>query len=140
MKCTNCGKEIPAGLAFCSECGTALVKPDDPLGGKSGTRDIDNSNDLIYPRKPPLSPLLALLFVLFPGIGQILFGQTLKGIAMLVVFFFGVPTQFLAFAVMIIGVIDGYMVGNTLQNGNPVRKWQFFPNSEGNNGRSNPLN
>ena len=140
MKCSNCGKEMPAGLSFCSECGGILVKPDDQLGGKSGTRDKDNRDDLIYPRHPPLSPLLALLFVLLPGIGQILFGQTLKGIAMLIVFFFGVPTQFLALAMVIVGVIDGYMVGTTLQNGHPVKKWQFFPNSEGNNGRSNTTN
>lgn len=131
MKCQNCNKEIAQGLAFCSECGTpvsgATARQVNESGKGVGTRDQAQSGNLIYPRNPPLSPYLALISLLLPGVSQIVFGQTLKGIVILVVFIFGVPTGIIAIGVLIAALIDSYMVGVALQKGNPVGQWQFFP-------------
>jgi len=131
MKCPNCSKDIPQGLAFCSECGTpvsgASARPAYESGQGVGTRDQVQSGNLIYPRNPPLSPHLALLSLLLPGVPQMVFGQTLKGIAILVVFIFGVPTGIIALAVLAASLIDAYMVGMTLQKGKPIGQWQVFP-------------
>lgn len=130
MNCSRCGKEIPAGLAFCSECGTPVSNvpaQTQSVSNGMGTRDQVASSNLIYPHNPPLSPHLAWLSLFFPGVAQMTFGQILKGIAILVVFIFGIPTGIIALAVMAAAVIDAYMVGGTLQKGKPVGKWQFFP-------------
>jgi hypothetical protein len=131
MKCTKCGKEVPQGLAFCSDCGTpvagAVARPAYESGNAAGTRDQVRSGNLVYPRNPPLSPHLALLSLIMPGVPQIAFGQTVKGIVMLAVFIVGVPTGCIALGVLVASIVDAYMVGNALQAGKPVGQWQFFP-------------
>ena len=129
MNCPKCGKEITQALAFCSECGTPLAQPAlsaSAPAGSQGTRD-ERAADLVHPHNPPQSPHLALLSLLVPGVPQMIFGQTYKGLVILLAFIVGVPTGCLALAVIIAALVDGYMVGTALQNRKPVGQWQFFP-------------
>jgi hypothetical protein len=128
MNCPNCTKVIPTGSVFCPECGYKL-SGSSPASqtGFSGTREQSQAN-LVYPKNPPLSPHLTWINLIFPGIPQLVYGQTFKGIVIAVAFFASIPTGIGPLLILIAAIIDGYMVGNTLKNGKPVGQWQFFPN------------
>lgn len=63
MFCENCGKEITAGDAFCTECGTAV---------KVETNMLEGQNKLII--------ILVALFCGAYGLHNFAMGETKKGI------------------------------------------------------------
>ncbi len=134
MFCSNCGGTVSSGAIFCPGCGAKQgVKGGEPSAAgvdtSYGTRDQVRSSGLVYPKNPPLSPHFALLTVTFPGLPQIIFGQTLKGFALLVAFLLSLPTAVGPMLILVASLIDAYKVGYTLKAGVPVKKWQFFPSS-----------
>jgi hypothetical protein len=92
-----------------------------------GTRDQIGARNLIYPRNPPLSPHLAWLTLLIPGLPQLIFGQIGKGILIFIVTCVLLPTGLGPLLVALIALIDAYLVGRALQSGKALSKWQFFP-------------
>ena len=130
MYCTNCRKKIADGATFCPECGVELGAPSQAQqkpNTVAGTRDQVSLENLVYPKNPPLSPHLAWLTLILPGLPQLIFGQIAKGIVCCVVFFVSIPTVIGPFAILIAALIDAYIVGKILQSGKPVTRWQFFP-------------
>ena len=62
------------------------------------------------------------------GLGQIILGQTLKGVALLVgsiVLMAATGGISLLIALPVIA-IDAYLIGKKLEAGNPVEEWEFF--------------
>jgi hypothetical protein len=92
-----------------------------------GTRDQTRGSGLIYPRNPPLSPHLAWLTLLIPGLPQLIFGQVGKGIVIFIVACVLLPTGIGPLLVALVALIDAYLVGRALQSGKAISKWQFFP-------------
>ena len=96
------------------------------IGGREG-RDPSK----IYPRVPPRTPHVAWLNLLLPGSGQLLLGQTGKGVLMLLftpcIWFGALISGGLGFIPLVVVVADAFMVGLVLQSGRPVGRWQFFP-------------
>jgi len=89
---------------------------------------------LVYPTNPPRSPHMAWLNLIGPGLAQIVFGKTWEGIASIIVvniiFILSKWTDWvgvLYLAVLIASIVDAYMTGNRLREGQPVGRWQVFP-------------
>ncbi len=87
------------------------------------------SPDLVMPSDPPRDPtVMAILSFLLPGLGQIILGQNVKGIVLLVLYFgVGYATVCVgSLPVLIVAIIDAYQIATKLRNGQPVRQWEFF--------------
>lgn len=90
---------------------------------------LEKSNTLILPSTPPKNPIIAaVLSALIPGLGQVYLKQVLKGLAIvggnvvMVIASMGLANIF----IWVAAVIDAYKIGNKLQKGTPVQKWEFF--------------
>lgn len=130
MNCTSCGSSLAMGARFCGTCGTSAATPAATLEapGSTGTRDRGSSAAaLVYPRNPPLSPHLALLGLMIVGLPQLVFGQVGKGIVLFCLFWVSFVAVVVPLLVLAAAIVDAYMVGFTLQKGQPVGRWQFFP-------------
>jgi TM2 domain-containing membrane protein YozV len=92
---------------------------------------------LVYPTNPPRSPHMAWLNFMGPGLAQIVFGKTWLGIASIISVNFTILVTsafgkdwiggWFYLALMIASIVDAYMSGNRLREGQPVGKWQVFP-------------
>lgn len=133
MHCSSCGKKIADGSSFCPECGAQQNKfaqpPQQQYSTAEGTRDQVRRSNLVYPKNPPLSPHLALLALIQPGIPHIVFGQVAKGIVLILAFWLSLPTGIGPLVILVASVIDAYKVGYALKLGKTVKKWAFFPNA-----------
>ena len=131
MFCSNCGKEIADGSRFCPECGTQFSAPASSAGNfetkSEGTRDQVESTSIVYPKNPPISPHIAWLSIILPGIPVLIHGQMLKGIVLMVVSMISLVLPIITLGIIIASTIDAYKVGNVLAAGKPVGKWAWFP-------------
>ena len=84
--------------------------------------------DLVMPSDPPRDPtVMAILSAVVPGLGQMILGQTVKGIVLCVLAVgLGATTCIGGLVVSIVAIIDAYQVGVKLRNGQPVKQWDFF--------------
>ncbi|MEI8285483.1 MAG: DUF4339 domain-containing protein [bacterium] len=106
---------------------------------------------LVYPTNPPRSPHMAWLNLMGPGLAQIVFGKTWLGVAAIgsftllnyldtlirlfmgdhepegLAFAFLMLLLLLMLAILVASIVDAYMSGNRLREGQPVGKWQVFP-------------
>ena len=104
--CIKCGIDDSGGTIF---------------GGGGGKR--------IQPTGKTLEPVLAcLLSLVIVGLGQMLLGQTIKGVVMLIAaMVLGVLTVGLAIVVVWpVSAIDAYMIAKKLREGKSVGEWEFF--------------
>lgn len=101
---------------------TPAARPAVPASAGFGRDDSQ-----VYPTNPPRSPHMAWLSLLFPGVAQIFFGKTYLGVICIVAALFLVLTGIGYLFVLIAVIIDAYMTGNRLKEGQPVGKWQLFP-------------
>lgn len=121
--CNSCGAETNAEQVMCVKCGVAL---------KGGKRQSSGGGGDISASDPPKDPtMMCVLSVLLVGLGQILLGQTAKGIIMLVgtillVIFTCGYGLILAPFIWLISGLDAYKIATKLQNGNTVGAWEFF--------------
>ena len=80
---------------------------------------------LITPDNPPKSPLMmALGSFLLVGLGQMMLGQTMKGLALLAVCIMTCGAGFLL--AWPFAIVDAYLVGKKLQEGHTVGEWECF--------------
>jgi len=109
---------------------------------------------LVYPPNPPRSQHMSWLNLLCPGLAQIVFGKTWMGISaiaainiinlllnlikvalgnedpnimllLIILFLIAVLT-----ALYPASIVDAFMTGNRLSEGQPVGKWQLFPRNK----------
>lgn len=113
--CPSCAAPTQAAQVVCVKCGVAL----------RGAAD-----DRITPSVPPKDPVLmaALSGCCLAGLGQIVLGQTLKGVIILVVsMLLGAVTMGVSILVTWpLGAVDAYMVAKKLKEGKTVGIWEFF--------------
>ena len=84
------------------------------------------SKTTIEPSTPPKSAILAaVISLLIPGVGQIYLGQTTKGLiilaASILLSWIGI-----GFVIWIAGIVDAYLIGQKLEQGQSVGDMQFF--------------
>lgn len=109
---------------MCVKCGVALK------GGK--TKALGGVGEDIVASDPPKDPvLMCVLSLLLVGLGQIVLGQTAKGITILagsfafVLFTCGYGA-ILAPLIWLISGLDAYKIATKLQDGHSVKQWEFF--------------
>jgi TM2 domain-containing membrane protein YozV len=75
--------------------------------------------------EPALAALLSFLLV---GLGQMVLGQTIKGVVMLIVaLVLGALTGCVACLVTFpVSAIDAYLIAKKLKEGKSVGEWEFF--------------
>ncbi len=111
----------------------------------TGAASFERDDKLVYPPNPPRSPHMAWLNVLGIGLAQIVFGKTGLGItcvagstvlstlASVVNIANGGESGFSGFLYIIVllllvaSMVDAYMTGNRLREGQVIGKWQIFP-------------
>lgn len=127
MQCSRCGHDNPGQAKFCGKCGAAMATVPPIPGSPPGPPPLPGQGQkLIYPSNPPQSPHLAWINLIIPGLSQMLMGQTVKGIVLLLSSYV-LAAVGIGVLIWIASVIDGFMVGQVLQSGRPVKEWQFFP-------------
>jgi hypothetical protein len=122
--CHRCGSATFRDAVVCVSCGVALGQaleiPDRP------SADYRKG---ISPAAVPWNPLLAcLLTVLLPGLPQMMFGQVLKGIAILVAvaIAWGSTEHALVPVAWGLAAVDAYRIAAKLKDGLHVGYWEFF--------------
>lgn len=128
MYCNQCGSHIGTDTAHCLYCG-APNRNLNPIQQYSAT-DVTRNKGLIFPSNPRKSPILMAILsgCCITGLGQIILGQTLKGITLLVgsvILLVGTAGFGLLIAYPLIA-IDAYLIAKKLEAGNPVDEWEFF--------------
>ena len=106
---------------------TPVPPPPTPLSGIPYGNA--GSQDLVMPSDPPRDPtVMAILSFLIPGLGQIILGQTVKGIVLFAVYLgAGFVTACIgSLPVLVVAIIDAYQIAVKLRNGQPVKQWEFF--------------
>jgi hypothetical protein len=135
MQCSRCGQDNPPQAKFCAKCGEPISAspppvppppPRQPLPTPHAPGELRPTGKLVYPSNPPPNPNLAWINIIIPGLSQIIMGQTVKGIILLIASF-SLSLVVVGLLIWIASIIDGYMVGQVLQSGRPVGEWQFFP-------------
>lgn len=135
--CVGCGCRPLAGNKFCQSCGAetnpsaiACIKCGVALKGGAVARTSGGGGDCIAASNPPKDPVLmgVLSGCCIVGLGQILLGQTIKGIVMLLV---GMVLTVLTSGVSALiiwpaGAIDAYLIAKKLKEGKTVGQWEFF--------------
>lgn len=113
----------PAGeIAGLFSSSPAALPPTAPRYGDPARQD------LVMPSVPPRDPaVMAILSAVVPGLGQLILGQTVKGIVLLVLAL-GLWRIICAgsLAVWIVAIVDAYQIAVKLRNGQPVKQWEFF--------------
>jgi TM2 domain-containing membrane protein YozV len=126
-RCPFCAEQIAADAIKCKHCGTILVSipgVESQSGGRAGR---------VYASDPPKDPLLMAFLsgcCIF-GLGQIVLGQTIKGVMILVGALIFVAGTF-GHGILVIWVLwplaalDAYMIAKKLRAGKSVGDWECF--------------
>ena len=139
MHCTNCSEKISDQAEICPKCGVRTFKVKKYCHGCGESvnenqeicvacgislkgHQMNNSNA----EKEPW--LMAVLSFLILGLGQIILGQTAKGLTILIVgIILGVITfGFSSLIAVPISVIDAYLIAKKKKEGKVVGDWEFF--------------
>jgi TM2 domain-containing membrane protein YozV len=105
----------PQADQFQSQAGQFQNQPDhQPPVVQPGSKPRLDNNDI----------LAIILALIFPGLGQIMLGQTTKGAVLLAVALFTCGGLGL---LTIVSALDAYCVAMTRKT-RPIEDWEFFPN------------
>jgi hypothetical protein len=103
------------------KCGVALAK--EKVKGAAG-------GDVIVAADPPKDPMLMAILTgcCLVGVGQIILGQTAKGVSILIgsIALALITMGISAPVTMILAAVDAYKIAKKLKEGKTVPKWEFF--------------
>jgi hypothetical protein len=149
LVCVGCGDLLPPLVATGSGERREVIEEQSPVGGCEGSIGSIAANATLNPEKSaggstevsgllpvdqPKSPgLAALLSFLLVGMGQIYLGQVEKGLCMLGVVLLVIMSAALSplgVVILFLNVLDAFLVGRRVRQGQQVRRWQFFFHSK----------
>lgn len=157
MFCQNCGTRLDTDAKFCPNCGQPVVDSAEPSPPHSAPDDAaplppaptptpavgstSSGGDLI--RNPQvIDPILAgaLSGCCLPGLGQIIIGQVVKGLALmaLAVVLAVVTGGVGIIPVWIIIGVDAYFIARKLREGQAVAQWEFYSYKKSSSAASRP--
>jgi len=119
--CPRCANATHPGSVACVKCGTGFLQLQSP--------SQYHAPGMIRPTPGSLAPGAALLLSLvLIGLPQMVMGQAIKGVVMLIVAgVLGVLTgRFACLVMWPVGAIDAYCIASKLRRGQPVHQWEFF--------------
>jgi TM2 domain-containing membrane protein YozV/DNA-directed RNA polymerase subunit RPC12/RpoP len=124
--CPFCAEPIAADAIKCKHCGSMLFTPARSEFGA----DRKNGAGRVVPSNPPKDPLLMAMLsgCCIAGLGQIVLGQTIKGVIILIgTVLFTVATSGIgAFIVWPLSAADAYLIAKKLRKGESVGDWECF--------------
>lgn len=125
--CPMCGESIAESAVKCRFCHSMLVTSP-PVQGYSSPLVTPK---LIHPPDQPRSPLLMAMLsgCCIAGLGQMVLGQVVKGVAVLIgsVVLAVVTAGISALVVWPLMGLDAYLIAKKLQTGQAVTEWESFP-------------
>lgn len=124
--CWNCGSSTHEHAVICVKCGVDLNRQQ-----ASSIPGLTSGNSGNFVRGTSLDPVVAAVISFFlPGIGQLIIGQTTKGIMTFVVAcVVGVLTLGTAYPIgSILSGVDGYILAKRVKDGKQIREWECFWN------------
>lgn len=140
MHCTNCSEQIANQAEICPKCGVRTFKVKNYCHGCGNS--VNENQELCVGcgvklkvnttysagssiENPVLMGVLSFFII---GLGQLIMGQTLKGIAMFVgAIIITIVTFGLATVIMLaVSVIDAVLIAKKKKNGKVVGDWEFF--------------
>jgi ribosomal protein L40E len=117
--CPACGAETNSRAVVCVKCGVGLRK-----------KTIGGDSEVVMPPAVPRNPVFMALLsgCCFAGLGQIVLGQTKKGLAILIgaILFAAVTHGIGIFPFWIVFAVDAYLIAKKLKHGQSVGQWEFF--------------
>lgn len=157
MNCPSCGKENQGNVKFCRYCGGALGATQTPPPQQQTPSQQQTQPQQFQQQPPPMqqqaplqqqppqqpqlitattqrSPvLMAVLNFIFWGVGSVVTGQTVKGIALTIAAF----TIGMVLAVTVVGILvvlivsgvmayDAHKLTEKLNSGQAIEPWEFF--------------
>ena len=144
LVCVGCGARLPSLVATALSERRELIKEQRPVGESEASIASAAVNPTLVaekpavvpevsgllPANPPKSPgLAALLSFLLVGMGQIYLGQVEKGLCMLVVVLLLIMSAVqgpLGVVILLLNVLDAFLLGRKVKQGQRIRKWQLF--------------
>jgi TM2 domain-containing membrane protein YozV len=132
-KCPFCSQITPVDAVKCGHCSSPLLHTP-LLATQSHNVFIDAGVGLRQPKRisasnPPRSPaIMALLCFLIAGLGQMVLGQVMKGVVILVLtILISIPMLGLGLLIFCpLSAIDAYKIAKKLRAGQTVGEWEFF--------------
>ena len=140
MHCTNCSEQIANQAEICPKCGVRTFTVKNYCHGCGNS--VNENQELcvscgitLKVNKPAAmnnsseSPvLMSILSFFIVGLGQLIMGQTVKGIAMFVgaIVISVVTFGFGSVIVLAVSVIDAVLIAKKKQSGKVVGDWEFF--------------
>ena len=127
--CSNCGSALNNGAAVCLKCGASAY------ANRSNT---SGSNNRVFPSSPPKDPVFMAVLsgCCFVGLGQVVLGQEMKGVMIMVITVFVLLVMdrlhdhfgilSLIPLVWMLSSLDAYLIACKLRNGQDVGLWEFF--------------
>jgi len=137
-KCRSIYRPASDGVPVCVGCGDQLLSSvangleasatDDSTADKPTVVHAEDSG--LLPVDSPKSPgLAALLSFLLVGMGQIYLGQVEKGLCMLgvvLLLIMSAASGPLGLVIILLNVLDAFLLGRKVKQGQRIRKWQLF--------------
>lgn len=124
--CPFCAEQIAASAIKCKHCGSILV----PLPHANNNEFGSARSGLVYASNPPKDPLLMAILsgCCIAGLGQIILGQTTKGVMILLgSMICGAATAGVSILVTWpLGGLDAYLIAKKLKEGRSVGQWECF--------------
>jgi len=130
--CPGCGAGANPQAVICVKCGGGLQAVKVGRAVKTVGADAGTSSGLVMPSDPPKDPvLMCVLSCCLFGLGQLILGQTAKGITLFAgtIAFCMVTCGYGLILVPVIWVVSGmdaYKIAKKLKEGTPVGAWEFF--------------
>ena len=143
LVCIGCGDQLPSPVATGLGGGRETIKEQLSVGENEASIASATVNPTaeepsvtlaevsgLLPVNPPKSPgLAALLSFLLVGMGQIYLGQVEKGLCMLGIVLLLIMSAVsgpLGLVILLLNVLDAFLLGRKVQQGQQIRKWQLF--------------
>ncbi len=143
MYCHQCGKQIADESVYCYYCGVRVAQPEKeqatgaapneqsvpPPGQQPQQPNYTQQpySDIILPREHSL-PLMVLINLICPWLGNLLLGQTTKSLVMFACAVVAGGSTCGAFYIVaiIVSIIDSVMLSGKMTSGRSIRQWEFF--------------
>lgn len=110
-------------VRFCPACGSTVHATSGEIAVLS---ECESGATATNTKSPVLAALLSFLMV---GMGQVYIGQVEKGLTMLGVVLLLIVTVVLGplgLLILLFNVVDAFVLARIVNQGRPIRKWQFF--------------